>query len=618
MKLKYFIPSLVAVVAAMFTGCSEDNVPTLLDEVRVSSSYVTIDEQGGSTTIDVTAVDNWSIDASNIPSWLTISPAQGSAGDSKVTFSAESTKDKRSVELLLTCGDKTQRLIVSQGQESTEVLTVAQALAMIKADQTLEKSIIVKGIVCKIQEISPSYGNATFFISDDGTYSGSYGADGQGDGNWFEIYRGAWLNGDKFTKGDEFEVGDELTIKGILMSYKGTPETKEKTAIVVSHVKSLIKCDSLMVGGETVSDVILPATGGEVTAAITCKGTGIAVEISDNAKDWFFVTKTTAGSNPTVTFRALANTKADREATVTFKTTDGSKEYTAQALIKQKGVAKGSGTKDDPYNVVALNSFASQLASGQTADKEVYVKGIVSNIKDAFSAQYGNATYYISDDGTTDGQFYVYRGLYLGNKKFTEGQTQIKAGDEVVVCGTVTNYNGTLEFAQGKSYLVSLNGETGAQFKTDFLAGQGDWTIGYLIPLHADLSYIWNYDKKYGMKASAYISSTKTNYESDTWLVSPAIKLSADGLLHFKQAQRYGSGSDLHVMVSSTYNGGDIDASQWTEVEIDQWPDGSNWNFIESTSKSKIAKGDNVHVAFRYTSTSSKAATWEIESMSIE
>ena len=617
MKLKYFIPSLVAVVAAMFTGCSEDNTPTLLSEVQVSSSYVTINENGGSTTIGVKAIDSWSIDASTIPSWLTISPTSGSAGDSQVTFTAGSTKDKRSIELLLNCGDKSQRLIVSQGEESTEVLSVAQALAMIKADQTLEKSIIVKGIVCKIQEISPSYGNATFFISDDGTYSGSFDATGQGDGNWFEIYRGAWLNGDKFTSGDEFEVGDELTIKGILMSYKGTPETKEKTAMVLSHVKSLIKCDSLMIDGVTVSDVTLPAAGGEVTAAITCKGTGVAVEISENAKDWFFVSKTTAGSNPTITFRALANTKGDREATVTFKTTDGKKEYTAQALIKQKGVAKGSGTKDDPFNVVALNNFASQLASGQTAEKEVYVKGIVSNIKDAFSAQYGNATYYISDDGTTDGQFYVYRSLHLGNKKYTEGQTQIKAGDEVVVCGTVTNYNGTLEFAQGKSYLVSLNGETGAQFKFDFLAGQGDWTVKYLKPLHADLTYIWNYDAKYGMKASAYISSTKTNYESDVWLVSPAIKLNSDGLLHFKQAQRYGSGSDLHVMVSSSYNGGDIVESDWTEVAIDKWPDGSNWNFIESSSKSKIAKG-NVYVAFRYTSSSSKAATWEIESMSID
>ena len=39
MKLRYFIPSLVAVVAAMFTGCNDDKDPTYLSEIRVSQSY---------------------------------------------------------------------------------------------------------------------------------------------------------------------------------------------------------------------------------------------------------------------------------------------------------------------------------------------------------------------------------------------------------------------------------------------------------------------------------------------------------------------------------------------------------------------------------------------------
>jgi DNA/RNA endonuclease YhcR with UshA esterase domain len=614
MKLKYFIPSLVAVVAAMLTGCSDDNTPTLLDEVRVSSSYVTIDEAGGSTSIDLTAIDSWAIDATTIPSWLTISPVQGNAGDTKVSFSAGSTNDLRDAELMIECAGKTQRLIVSQGQESTQVLSVAEALSIIKANQSLEKSIIVKGIVCKINEISPSYGNATYFISDDGSYSGTFGSDGQGDGNWLEIYRGYWLDNEKFTTGDEFDVGDELTIKGILMSYKGTPETKEKSAYVLSQIKSLIKVDSLMINGETVTDATLPAAGGEISAAITCKGTGVAVEISENAKDWLFVSRTTAGSNPTITFRALANTKGDREGTVTFKTTDGSKEYTAQALIKQKGVAKGSGTKDDPFNVVALNNFASQLASGKTADKEVYVKGIVSNVKDAFSSTYGNATYSISDDGTTDGQFLVYRSLYLGNKKYAEGQTQIKTGDEVVVCGTVTNYNGTLEFAQGKSYLVSLNGDTGAAYAYDFKAkGKGDWTLENVMALPEGLNFVWQYDSKYGMKASAFVNSVR--YATDNWLVSPAIKVEKASTMTFKQALNYATSEYVKVMYTTTNGSGAIKTDEWKEAEVDKWPAGNNWTFIES--KATLPAG-TVRIAFRYTSDTAKAATWEIESLSIE
>lgn len=71
----------------------------------------------------------------------------------------------------------------------------------------------------------------------------------------------------------------------------------------------------------------LPVAGGEITAHLTCKGTGVAVEIPADAKDWLGVTSSTVGTNPTVTFYAKANEGGDRETTVTFKTTDGSKEY---------------------------------------------------------------------------------------------------------------------------------------------------------------------------------------------------------------------------------------------------------------------------------------------------
>ena len=122
-----------------------------------------------------------------------------------------------------------------------------------------------------------------------------------------------------------------------------------------------------------------------------------------------------------------------------------------------QGEAKGSGTLDDPYNSVAANAYASSLASGETSSKKVYIKGIVSSIKEEYGTQYGNGTFYISDDGTSNNQFYVFRALYLNNEKYTEGKEQIHVGDEVVVCGSVTNYMGnTPETVQGDAYLYSL------------------------------------------------------------------------------------------------------------------------------------------------------------------
>lgn len=95
------------------------------------------------------------------------------------------------------------------------------------------------------------------------------------------------------------------------------------------------------------------------------------------------------------------------------------------------------------------------------SEQGYYIKGKVVSVKEAFSAQFGNASFYISDDGKADGQFLVFRSLYLGNQKWTEGQPNIAEGDEVVVYGKLTNYYGnTPETAQGTTYLVSVNGKT--------------------------------------------------------------------------------------------------------------------------------------------------------------
>ena len=122
----------------------------------------------------------------------------------------------------------------------------------------------------------------------------------------------------------------------------------------------------------------------------------------------------------------------------------------------------GSGTAADPYNVTAALDFINNLPADEQTTENIYVKGIVVSITEEFSTQYGNATYYISDDGTNKNQFYVYRSLYLGNKKFASGDTQLQEGDEVVICGKVVNYKGTTpETVLNQSYLYSLNGNGG-------------------------------------------------------------------------------------------------------------------------------------------------------------
>lgn len=120
----------------------------------------------------------------------------------------------------------------------------------------------------------------------------------------------------------------------------------------------------------------------------------------------------------------------------------------------------GTGTKDDPYNVAAVIQYCKSLGSSVESDKDVYIKGIVTQVKEQYSTDYGNVTVYIADN-VSGTEFYVYRALYFNNKKWTTGDKELKAGDEVVFCGKVMNYSGnTPETVQSKAWLYSLNGET--------------------------------------------------------------------------------------------------------------------------------------------------------------
>lgn len=116
----------------------------------------------------------------------------------------------------------------------------------------------------------------------------------------------------------------------------------------------------------------------------------------------------------------------------------------------------GEGTLASPYNVAKALAI---IKAGTYTTDEVYVSGIISQIDDIDTGNYGNSTYYISDDGKTSTQLEVYRGLSVNGEKF-KAADEIKVGDKVVVLGKLTLYKETPEFAQG-SKIVSLNGNGG-------------------------------------------------------------------------------------------------------------------------------------------------------------
>ena len=137
--------------------------------------------------------------------------------------------------------------------------------------------------------------------------------------------------------------------------------------------------------------------------------------------------------------------------------------------VEEDTSASGAGTLDDPYNALGAIDAVKNLTWTSNTDYEstdsVYVQGKISRIANngtyTEGGTYGNASFYISEDGNTVNEFYCFRVLYLGNKKFETGQTDIKVGDEVVIYGKLMNYqNNTPETVGNGAYLYSLNGVT--------------------------------------------------------------------------------------------------------------------------------------------------------------
>ncbi len=124
------------------------------------------------------------------------------------------------------------------------------------------------------------------------------------------------------------------------------------------------------------------------------------------------------------------------------------------------GEQKGDGTQANPFNVAAALAFTNALPADQKSEAK-YIEGIICSVPSIDTGDYGNAKFYISDDGTDANKFQIYNAYDIGNQHFTDAN-KLKKGDKVVVYGPLVNYRGnTPETVTKEAYLISINGSTG-------------------------------------------------------------------------------------------------------------------------------------------------------------
>lgn len=129
------------------------------------------------------------------------------------------------------------------------------------------------------------------------------------------------------------------------------------------------------------------------------------------------------------------------------------------------------------------------IDAGKGLKTPVYVKGKVSNIVTDFNSQYGNITFDVSADGTTEGdQFRFFRNFKGANEeKYTSEDECPNVGDEVIGYGTLTLYNTTYEFDAG-NYLVEKIVSTGPSSELTLSQTIGEVNVDKTLDIHSYVS----------------------------------------------------------------------------------------------------------------------------------
>ncbi|MBO4446777.1 MAG: hypothetical protein J5764_01480 [Bacteroidales bacterium] len=401
--------------------------------IKVDTESVTIDKEGGEFTVKAAYKGNgvfvnpsadWIVlntmdYVAGVPTKIVPNPADTAIISFKVNPNVEAA---RTGEVKLVSGSSSA--VVAVGQAGMD-LTIAEIIAAAKGDIVTSKPAIVTAKT-----------SAGFVIADDK--------------NAVYVYDNA---------ANDVKIGDEVVVKGSKTVYNGVPEIEKITGVTVNA------------SGKTVTYPLAKNVTGYATEYTATEAEYITIcgKLSVSGK---YYNVALEGVNSSTKQGSITSPEAgvadfngkDIIITGYFNGLSGGGKYLnviATSITEYTPGAKG--TVSNPYGALEL---AALLAGGTKIEECVYVSGKVSKLVNAFGTQFGNGTFWISDDGTyneTDPtkNFEAYQVYYLGAKWWAEGDSQVAVGDEVVLYGNVTYYAKykTPETSSKKAYLYSLNGK---------------------------------------------------------------------------------------------------------------------------------------------------------------
>lgn len=161
----------------------------------------------------------------------------------------------------------------------------------------------------------------------------------------------------------------------------------------------------------------------------------------------------------------------------------------------------------------------------------------------------------------------------------------------------------------------SASAEPTVLLQQTFTSSQGEFTIDN-VNVPSGLT-VWERTSSWGMKATGYINSTR--YDTESWLLSPVVDLSGytDATITFNHLISTYFGDVTQEATVWVRTSG----AEWQQMVISTYPTitSGNYSSFEDCTLSipEEFNGKKIQIGFRYTSTTSKAGTWEIKSFSL-
>ena len=360
--------------------------------------------------------------------------AEGLLVDDTITVTGTITNYKGTIEFKQGC---TLDKVVSGGgtapvapSDPKQIVADAYALA---EGATLPYKATLTGEIIEIGTYNEQYGDITLKIVVEGKE--------------FECYA---LKGENLL---DLAVGDTITVTGTIKNYYGKVEFDKPTldAVVKGEggedpqpTANKLYCEA---PADWTECYIYTWDAGGAAQTGAWPGTKMNKEVDGL---WSFEIPETAAN---VIFNNGNGGEGNQTGDMTVPT-DSKIKFVVDTNTWEELVIDG-GEDDVPTTTNEIIDAAYALESGESLDGEYTLSGEIVSVDNPYDSFYNNITVTIKVPGSEDKPLKCFR--IKG-----EGADTLAVGDFITVTGTLTNYNGSIQFAQGSTLDKVIKGENEA------------------------------------------------------------------------------------------------------------------------------------------------------------